>query len=43
MKKEIKIGKRKITFKLKKTNLKEKVQFIIVVLIVSLIIYFLKR
>jgi len=43
MKKEIKIGKTKISFEIKKTTLKEKMSALIVILIIALLIYIFKK
>lgn len=43
MKKEIKIGSKKISFEIKKTTIKEKITAILVILVVAGIIYLIKR
>ena len=43
MKKEIKIGKSKISFEIRKTTLKEKISALIVILIIVLLIYIFKK
>ena len=43
MKKEIKLKKRKITFEVKKTTLKEKIEFLIAIVIIAIIIYLVRR
>nr|DAI22608.1 MAG TPA: FeoB-associated Cys-rich membrane protein [Caudoviricetes sp.]DAN01244.1 MAG TPA: FeoB-associated Cys-rich membrane protein [Caudoviricetes sp.]DAX44506.1 MAG TPA: FeoB-associated Cys-rich membrane protein [Caudoviricetes sp.]DAX49824.1 MAG TPA: FeoB-associated Cys-rich membrane protein [Caudoviricetes sp.] len=43
MKKEIKLKKRKITFEVKKTTLKEKIEFLIAIIIIAIIIYLVRR
>nr|DAQ86862.1 MAG TPA: FeoB-associated Cys-rich membrane protein [Caudoviricetes sp.] len=43
MKKEIKLKKRKITFEVKKTTLKEKINFFIAIIIIAIIIYLVRR
>jgi hypothetical protein len=43
MKKEIKLKKRKIAFEVKKTTLKEKIEFLIAIIIIAIIIYLVRR
>ena len=43
MKKEIKLKKRKITFEVKKTTLKEKIIFLVAMIIIAAIIYLARR
>jgi hypothetical protein len=43
MKKEIKLKKRKITFEVKKTTLKEKIEFLIAIIVIAVIIYLVRR
>jgi hypothetical protein len=43
MKKEIKLKKRKITFEVKKTTLKEKIIFLVAMIIIATIIYLARR
>jgi hypothetical protein len=43
MKKEIKLKKRKITFEVKKTTLKEKIEFLIAIILIAVIIYLVRR
>lgn len=43
MRKEIKLKKRKITFEVKKTTLKEKIKFLIALIIIAIVIYLVRR
>jgi hypothetical protein len=43
MKKEIKLKKRKITFEVKKTTLKEKIEFLIAIILIAVIVYLVRR
>jgi hypothetical protein len=43
MAKEFKLKKRKITFEIRKTTLKEKLEFLIAIVIIAVIVYWLKK
>lgn len=43
MEKEFKLKKRKITFEMRKTTLKEKLEFLLAIVIIAVIIYWLKK
>jgi len=43
MEKELKLKKRKITFEMRKTTLKEKLEFLLAIVIIAVIVYWLKK
>ena len=43
MEKEFKLKKRKITFEMIKTTLKEKLEFLLAIVIIAVIVYWLKK
>ena len=43
MEKEFKLKKRKITFEMRKTTLKEKLEFLLAIVIIAVIMYWLKK
>ena len=43
MEKEFKLKKRKITFERRKTTLKEKLEFLLAIVIIAVIMYWLKK
>ena len=43
MDKELKLKKRKITFEMRKTTLKEKLEFLLAIVIIAVIVYWLKK
>ena len=43
MEKEFKLKKRKITFEMRKTTLKEKLEFLLAIVIIAVIVYWLKK
>ena len=43
MEKELKLKKRKITFEMRKTTLKEKLEFLLAMVIIAVIVYWLKK
>ena len=43
MDKEFKLKKRKITFEMRKTTLKEKLEFLLAIVIIAVIMYWLKK
>jgi hypothetical protein len=43
MEKGFKLKKRKITFEMRKTTLKEKLEFLLAIVIIAVIVYWLKK